>query len=396
MRTLAVMLAAAMMVPAQERKSDLRKRLVDAYGRAGDWLVSQQDKSGAWKQGPPGKEMPSVAYTSLMVAAFARAPKDLRERYRKAIDAGAAFIVSKRNEDGSFGEGPTGAFLKTYTTAIALMALSAADREKYADPVRGAQAYLKQNQLKEGLDRGGSGYGDDEPSKDGMKKTIANLSTTGFTAEALHDSGLPREDQFWKLVVEFVRKCQNNTEVNTDKEFVEKLKAVGLSVGDDGGLYYSPVPDKGVHKAGTVKVIDKEVIQSYGSMTYEGIKTYLFAGLKKDSPEVKAAIDWVRKNYSVEAHPGFPYDSQKRNHLRGLFYYYLVFSRAMDAIAERPFRTFDGKEHDWPVELGEQLLKSMKDGKMWVNENAAWWENDPLLVTSYVLNTLDILLKHVE
>lgn len=390
MRMMAI--ALALLAPQDAKDPELRRKLETAYTSAADWLVSQQDKSGAWKQGPG----PSVAFTSLAVTALARAPKDLRAKYDGPISRGAEFVASKRNSDGSFGEGPTGAFLKSYTTALAIMALSAVDREKYGDHVRGGQAYLKHNQLKEGIDRGGSGYGDEEPTKDGMKKTIANLSTTGFTSEAMEASGLPKDDEFWKLVVEFVRRCQNNSETNTDREFVEKLKAVGLSVGDDGGLYYAPSPDRKVHKAGTLKVIDKEVVQSYGSMTYHGIKTYLFAGLKKDSPEVKAAIDWVRKNYSVEAHPGFPYDSAKRNHLRGLFYYYYVMARAMDAIDERPFRTFDGKEHDWPVELGRQLLKQMKDGRMWVNENPAWWEDNPLLVTCYVLNTLDLVLKHVQ
>jgi len=286
-------------------------------------------------------------------------------------------------------------------TALTLMALATVDREKHADRIRGAQAYLKNNQLKEGAHRGGLGYGDEEPKIiDGQlvvqKKTIANLSVTGFSAEALAASGLPRDDAFWKLVVEFVRKCQNSSEVNTDPEFVASLKAKNLSVGEDGGLYYTPVADPSLQKAGTKKIADKESIVSYGAMTYEGIKTYIYAGLKKDSPEVKAAIDWVRKNYSVEVHPGFAYDETKRNHLRGLYYYYLVMGRAMDAYGENPFTTFDGKKHDWPVELGNQLLKTVRESKMWVNDNAGWYEGDPVLVTSYVLNTCDLLFKHVK
>ncbi len=382
--------------PQQEvsRPDDLRHRMLSAYTKAGDWLVSGQSKEGAWLQGPPGRQAPSVAYTSLAVDSLSRAPKELQERYQDSIRRGADYIFSRRNEDGSFGEGPTGAFLKTYATAVALMALHSADSEKYADAIRGAQAYLKQNQLKEGEHLGGSGYGDDKPFSD--KKTIANLSTTGFTAEALKDSGLPQDDEFWKLVVTFVRKCQNNSETNTDKEFVAKLKAAGLSVGNDGGLYYSALADPKLHKAGTVKVIGVETIKSYGSMTYHGIKTYIYAGLGKDSPEVKSAIDWARKNYSVDAHPGFPHDKAKRSHLRGLYYYLLVMTRALDAIGERPFRTFDGKEHDWPVEVAEHFLSTMKNDTMWVNENPAWWENDPLLVTSYVLKTLDTLFPYIK
>ncbi len=396
MRTLTLLWAAALLAAAQDSNSDLRKKLEEAYGKAADWLVSQQDKSGAWLQGPSGKQAPSVAYTSLVVSALASAPAELREKYKDSIARGAEFLNSRKNDDGSFGEGPGGGFLKTYATALALQALYTVDKEKYTDAVRGAQAYLKQNQVKEGGAKGGSGYGDDAPGKEGVKKTIANLSTTGFAAEALKTSGLPQDDEFWKLVVEFVRKCQNNSETNSDPQWVAALNAKGLAVGDDGGLYYAPIADQEIHKAGTVKVVDKEVIRSYGSMTYEGIKTYLYAGLKKDSPEVKAAVDWVRKNYSVDAHPGFPFDEKKRDHLRGLFFYYAAMSRAMDAVGENPFRTFDGKEHDWPRELAEQLLKTMKEGKMWVNDNPSWWENDPLLVTSYVLNTLNVLMNHVR
>jgi len=237
------------------------------------------------------------------------------------------------------------------------------------------------------------GYGDESP---GGKKGVANLSTTGFAAEGLKWSGLPQDDDFWKLVVKFVRKCQNNSEVNTDPEFVGQLKAKGLSVGDDGGLYYGPIADPAAQKAGTKKIADKEVIQSYGSMTYDGIKTYIYAGLKKDSPEVKSAIDWVRKNYSVEVHPGFAYDQAQRHHLRGLYHYYLVMARALDTYGENPFETFDGKKHDWAREIGAQLVKSVKENKLWKNENPAWYEGDPILVTGYVLVTCDVLLKNIK
>ena len=63
---------------------------------------------------------------------------------------------------------------------------------------------------------------------DGGKKGVANLSTTGFAAEGLKASGLPQEDEFWSLVVKFVRKCQNNSEVNTDPEIAAEMKAKGL------------------------------------------------------------------------------------------------------------------------------------------------------------------------
>ena len=376
---------------------ELRKRMIDTYGAAAEWLAGPQGADGAWKMGAPGKEAPSPSYTALIVGSLSHAPEPLRAKFKPVVDKGADFLLSKANKDGSFGEGPSGSFLKTYTTAIALLGLSGIERtSKVADAIRGAQAYLKQNQLKEGMHRGGLGYGDEpkpDPSGAPAKKT-ANLSVTGFAADGLKTSGLPRDDEFWELVVEFVRKCQNSTEVNKDPEYLAELKKVGLGIGDDGGLIYEPGNAKG--PAGTKKILDKDIVQSYGAMTYDGLKTYLYAGLAKDSPEVKAAVDWVRKNYALDAHPGFGFDDVKRTHLRGLYYYYLLMGRALDAYGENPFVTFDGKKHDWPAELGEQLLKLCKESKMWKNENPAWYEGDPVLVTSYVLMTFDVLFKNLK
>jgi squalene-hopene/tetraprenyl-beta-curcumene cyclase len=395
MKTLMIALTAlGLLAPPQD---DLKKNLVGAYSRAADWLVSQQDDKGAWKAGPAGKEQPSIAYTGLIVAALAEAPADLRAKYKAAIDKGVGFIVSKQNADGSFGEGPAGGYYKVYTTSISLMALSLASPDK-KDAIGNARGYIKNNQLKEGPDKGSLGYGDKEPKFENgklvEKSSIPNLSTTGFAAEGMARSGLPKDDQFWKLVIEYVQKCQNNSETNNDPQFIARLKEKGLSVGDDGGLFYAADPAD--TKAGTVKLTDKTIIQSYGSMTYDGIKTYLYSGLPKDDPRVKAALDWVRKNYSVEAHPGFAFDVKTRTHIMGLFYYYLLMARAFDALGEKTFTTFDGKVHKWANELGEQLLKVQKDEKMWVNENMRWQEDSPVLVTSYVLNVLNAVMKYVD
>ena len=399
-----VLLAAPVAAPAAQ-EGDVAKRLTETYVAAADWLVGQQDAGGAWKMGPPGQQMDSPSYTGLILTALANAPKEVRAKYKGPMDKAAAFLLSKANQDGSFGEGPSGGFLKTYTTAIALMALSSVEpTDRIRDALRGAQAYLKHNQLKEGIAAGGLGYGDEEPKVNQgqlkiKKAEIPNLSVTGFAAEGLvmaERAGLPRDKEFWELVVKYVRRCQNSTEVNTDPEFRAELQKHGLSVGDDGGLYYAASGDPKIHKAATRKIADREVIQSYGSMTYDGIKTYLYAGLPKDSPEVKAAVDWVRKNYSVEAHPGFPHDKTTRSHEQGLYYYYLLMARALDAYGENPFETFDGKKHDWPREMAEQFLRSVRESKMWKNDNPRWYEGDPVLVTSYVLVTCDVLLKNLK
>jgi len=386
------------------QESDLADRLKAAYVDAADALVKLQMSSGAWPVIMPDRQVPSVAYTAMTVRALSGAPPALRSKYQANLDKGLEFLLGKANPDGSFGEGDSGTYMKTYATAVALSALSTAPRtERIGDAIRGAQAYLKRNQLTEGPHKGGSGYGDEEPKRNpetGLfevkRSTTANLSASAAVAEAMKDSGVSLSDDYWPLVTEFVRKCQNNSEVNKDPAFLAALKEKGMSVGDDGSLYYTPVADGAVQKAGTRKVADREFIVGYGSMTYDGIKTYIYAGLRRDSPEVKSALGWIKRNYTLDAHPGFVFNPGTKTHLRGLYYYYLMMARALDACGERPLVAADGRSHDWPVELGEQLLKTMRESKAWQNENPAWYEGDSVLVTGYVLNVLDILLNYVR
>ena len=70
-------------------------------------------------------------------------------------------------------------------------------------------------------------------------------------------------------------------------------------------------------------------------MTYAGLKSFLYAGVGKDDPRVKAAVDWVRKHYTLEENPGQG-DS-------GLFYYLPRVRQAMAALGEDPFEDAKGK-----------------------------------------------------
>src|SRR5437773_7160188 len=42
---------------------------------------------------------------------------------------------------------------------------------------------------------------------------------------------------------------------------------------------------------------------SYGSMSYAGLKSFIYANLKKDDPRVVAAVNWLKRNYSVDENP---------------------------------------------------------------------------------------------
>src|SRR6185436_5535666 len=101
-------------------------------------------------------------------------------------------------------------------------------------------------------------------------------------------------------------------------------------------------------------------LRTEGGMTYAGLKRFLYAGVGRDDPRVKAAIAWIRKNYSVTENPG-----QKD---AGLFYYYVTFAKAMEALGEDPFVDAKGGKHDWRQELFDQLKKTQKPNGSWANE----------------------------
>lgn len=371
----------------------LRGKLVEAYAKAADALVAQQKEHGAWMMQTPDGTVDTRAYTALLALALTDAPEELQTKYRPNVERALAYLAGTQNADGSFSE--LGDFFKTYLTGIVLSALSSreTDRSKYGDHILKAVQYLKATQQKDGLYAGGLGYGDQEPNKP-KPNDLANLSTTAFATDGIHAAGIPKDDPYWQLVVEFAQKCQSNSEANKDPELLKLLENAGYKVGDDGGFYYAPLPEH--NKTPATKAKDGKMVQtSYGSMTYDGLQIYLMAGLKKDDPRVAAAVRWVKKNYKLDGHPGFEFDAKARTHLQGLYYYYLVMARALNAYGENPLVTSDGKKHDWPNEMGQKMIALM-EGDGWVNKQSRWQEGSSVLVTSYVLNVLDILLKHVK
>ena len=118
-------------------------------------------------------------------------------------------------------------------------------------------------------------------------------------------------------------------------------------------------------------------------MSYAGLKSYIYANLHKDDPRVVAAVNWLKKNYSVDENPALG--------AQGLYYYYLTLTKALTAYGDDTFTDAAGKTHDWRHELMKKLVSLQKFEGFWVNENNRWWEGDPVLVTSYSLLALEIL-----
>jgi squalene-hopene/tetraprenyl-beta-curcumene cyclase len=119
-------------------------------------------------------------------------------------------------------------------------------------------------------------------------------------------------------------------------------------------------------------------------MTYAGVKSLIYCGATKDDKRVKAALAWLRKNYTVERNPGMP---KPRAHW-GLYYYYHTMAKCLDALGEDKFVDASNVEHDWRKDITAALAKRQRSDGSWVNESGHWMENNPVLVTGYALMTL--------
>jgi squalene-hopene/tetraprenyl-beta-curcumene cyclase len=206
---------------------------------------------------------------------------------------------------------------------------------------------------------GGAGYG---------RNKRPDLSNTQFFVEALREIGRGPDDEAIQKALVFVSRCQNLESENNTTAFPAK--------NPDGGFYYTPVGE-GESFAGK---LPNGGLRSYGSMTYAGLKSMIYAGVGPDDPRVKAAVEWIKKNFSLETNPGIG-DA-------GTYYYYHTFAKALDVLKQDTITDDKGVSHDWRKELASELIHRQRADGSWVNANARWMEGDPTLVTGYALLSL--------
>lgn len=273
-----------------------------------------------------------------------------------------------RPDGGIYSEGSTH---RNYETCLAIGAFKKANNNgRYDDVLKKAEQFIKGIQWDQG-----EGIESDDPAYGGAgygSHKRPDLSNTSFMIDALHDLGRGEDDEAIQKALIFVSRTQNLESPANDTGNAEKV--------NDGGFYYTPAAG-GESQAG---VNPDGGLRSYGSMTYAGLKSMLYAGVEKDDPRVKAAMDFISKHYTLEQNPGMG--------AAGLFYYYHTFAKALDAAGLDTLADASGTEHDWQLELFNQLAKEQSDNGSWVNdEKPRWMEGDRSLVTGYALLALAYL-----
>lgn len=135
-----------------------------------------------------------------------------------------------------------------------------------------------------------------------------------------------------------------------------------------------------------MKLPDGKVVpRSYGSMSYAGLLSYIYAQMDKEDPRVKAVHEWLSKHYTLDENPGVG--------LEGLYYYYHTMAKGLHIYGADVITLPNGQEINWRRELAKRLFDKQKPDGFWVNENARWWQNDPVLVTAFSGITLGIIWR---
>jgi squalene-hopene/tetraprenyl-beta-curcumene cyclase len=338
------------------------RRAADLMRHGARYLLAAQEKDGGWaSQAGPG-------VSSLVLKALMQTP-DIGPQHA-AVRRGIDFVMTFHHDDG--GVYDSEGLHRNYESSVALSMLAAADDPQYAETIAGLQRFLKEGQWDEGEGKpvddpwyGGAGYG---------RHKRPDLSNTQMMLEALHDSGLPPDDPVYRKALVFVRRCQMLGETND----------LDLADGStQGGFIYTP-HNAGESKAGTITVAGRTELRCYGSMSYAGFKSLVYAGLKRDDPRVAAVLGWIRQHWTLDHNPNMP-EKQSRE---GLYYFYHVFGRALDAWGAPRIEDATGRPHAWRQELVEKLAAIQRDDGSWVNEADRWMEGLPALTTAYSLLAL--------
>jgi len=363
--------------PARALDGAHREKAAAVIDKAIAYLKANQNDDGSWSP------QPGPAITGLIVSGMLRDPDIGRDdpAVRKAVD----YILQHQQEDGGIYD----KFLKNYNTSICLMALGQLrDDPDIREAIDKAQQFLlslqwneeKTDPRGEKVTRahpyfGGAGYGD---SKHGRP----DGSNTNMMLAALYDSGFDCTRPEFKNALVFVSRLQGAA---TNDLLADQIA-------QDGGMIYATSINKEHIDLPQTRTDDERTerakqedeydgpLPTYGSMTYAGFMSYLYAQLDRKDPRVVAARSWSSNNYTVEENPRMG---------RKSYYFYMHFlARALQANGEEMIATGDGERHDWANEVIDVLAERQREDGSWVNEVDRWREGDPNLVTGYALIAL--------
>ena len=370
---------------------ELGRRTID---RAIEFLRAEQGgETGGWAHNPAGPNLPAIS--GLVLTGMLLDPRiDERD---PDVARGIDYVLGFVQPDGGIYDG----ILPSYNTAINVSMLSMVNRPEAASAIRGGIGILKRAQWgaydpgsvanpenrdwsepvpEEHPFYGGIGYGNNGRP---------DMSNMQFFMQALHDAGVSTDDEAYRRALVFLSRTQMDDRVN-DRDYAEGSR--------QGGFIYATVPNAesiddfaGQSQAGdTLDVLadGREAVRlrAYGSMTYAGFKSLIYADLAPDDVRVQAALGWIQRNFTLEENPGLGD--------QGLYYGYLALARSLAAWGQPELKLVGGPGETRSVRWAEAMIARLAelqrpDGSFEVR-HPRWMEDNEVLITAYGL----IALQH--
>jgi squalene-hopene/tetraprenyl-beta-curcumene cyclase len=351
-----------------------RNEVQHALNRGLAALQATQNSNGWWST----PDQPAI--TALALAAFKGDPSGRYQTNEPAwLTRGYSFVLDSVKPDGGIHRGN----LVTYNTSLSVMALLAAGQPEYDPIVRKSRQFLiglqrdfgEKGKIDDVFD-GGVGYGSKYEHSD-MGNTLAALEAIYHSRRLVEDKSLAdARDLNWAAAIQFLQNCQNLPAHNKQAWASDDAKNKG------GFVYY---PGHSMAGGETNAATGRVALRSYGSISYGGLLSYIYANLKRDDPRVTAVFDWLRQNYTLEENPGMG--------PQGIYYYFHTMTKALTAYGIRELELKDGRRIDWRKEVAMRLLNLQQRDGSWANDNARWMEKDPALVTSYAVLSLEMIWR---
>ena len=343
----------------------LRNEVQHAIDKGLSWLAANQNSNGYWSTA----DHPAV--TALALNAFMGEPTE-RARTNPVVQKGYKYILGNVQPDG----GIYAKDLPNYNTSISMMALIAAHNPAYDPIVLNARHWIigEQSVLTNSPFDGGVGYGSDKQHHSDMNNTLVALEAL-YYSQYLEKDKASGKDLNWGAAINFIQNCQNLPGTN-------QQTWVSTNIADRGGFIYSPDQSK----AGAQTTADGRIaLRSYGSISYAGMLSYVYADLKRDDPRVTAVYNWLQSNATLDENPGM---SQE-----GYYYYLHLMAKGLSTYGANELELKDGKKLDWRKELALKLINLEKTDGSWANPVGRWWEKDPALVTAYSVMALEFIYR---
>ncbi|MCD8533511.1 MAG: terpene cyclase/mutase family protein [Verrucomicrobia bacterium] len=352
----------------------LKLEIQDSIRKGARWLASHQDEAGHWS------DPNHPALTAFPLFALLNDPtrSGSQADFRTITDKAFRFLTSKIQADG--GIYTEGVGLANYNTSASIMALTAANNAQFTPVIQSARSFIVRGQFDFGkkgevdtpLD-GGIGYGNSYPHSD-LANTVAAIEALRYSEVhrgEIAEAGV--NDLNWEAAIQFISNCQNLKGANS-AEWVSEDPV------NKGGFVYFP----GNTKSEQMSLPSGRVaLRSYGSISYAGLLSLAYARLSADDDRVKAVVDWLKSNYTLEENPGM--DQQ------GLFYYFQTMAKALTAARIQAIDVEGRGLVNWRRELFLKLQQLQSLDGSWSNPTARWMEKDPVLVTSYCLIALELI-----